>query len=451
MEFYTIPIEGPNGAGKMIIYRPLAGLAFVGNKAMADLTLQLVNNGSEKGEPNEPVEFLQTIGFLEPDPFPPPLPGGNFCPTTAVLLLTNQCQLRCTYCYASAGTLKASELSPELGKAAITHVYENAQELGRSRFEVIFHGGGEPTMAWKTLQECVNYARQRSLPANISLTSNGIWSPQKSEWLMDHLDQISLSMDGNPQTQNHYRPYSNGRGSSDAVMRTIAALDRRDFKYGLRMTAAAPWGDFPRNVRFLCEETKVRSMQVEPAYNIQRGGHAQPTINEARGFGEAFLEAYEIAAQAGRRLSFSGARLGKVTSMFCTAPYQALIVNANGDLVSCYEVVGNDHPLARLSIVGRIEDGKVNVDKSARLRLHQKMADRRAACRECACYWSCAGDCYTRTFMPEENGHMQYGARCELNRYLLVEMLLREIAKGDGVWRATSMRSQMPTLEAITI
>jgi uncharacterized protein len=189
-------------------------------------------------------------------------------------------------------------------------------------------------------------------------------------------------------------------------------------------------------VRFICEETKCPSMQVEPAFNTLRGGHIHPTNSEALAFGEAFLEASDIAAQAGRSLSYSGARVEKVSAVFCSAPYQALVINAAGFLVSCYEMTSDEHPLAELSRIGRIEDGQVKIDETARKKLHQKMSERRDGCRECAGYWSCAGDCYTRTFLPGEKGHLQYGARCNLNRYLLGELLLRAIAQGDGFWRA---------------
>jgi uncharacterized protein len=438
MEFYTIPLDGPEGEGKQILYRPLAGMAFVGNKAMADLTSRLVREGAQAKGHSEPVEFLLGSGFLAPDPPPPPPEGGDFFPNTAVLLLTNRCQLRCTYCYASAGEFESDELTPELGCAAIQYVCENARKMGRSRFEVSFHGGGEPTMAWNTLQECVEFARKQDIPANITLTTNGIWSRQKTEWVTGHIDDISLSMDGDPQTQDRNRPFSGGRGSSTVIMRTIEELDRRKARYGIRLTATAPWEDFPRSIHYLCEQTGCKSMQVEPAFNSQRGGHRQPGSDEARAYADAFLEAFDIATAAGRKLSYSGVRLGKTSGAFCSAPYQALVVNPSGDLVSCYEVTNDQHPLAPLSKIGRIENGEIKVDETARTRLHQKMAERRDGCRECAAYWSCAGNCYTRSFLPGEKGHLIYGTRCELNQYLLKELLLRAIAQAGGFWRKSN-------------
>ena len=435
MEIYTIPIRTADSPDKYILYRPLAGLAFVGNKAMVAQTTNLMNDKVElASHQNTATAFLRQIGFLEPDPAPPASMQADFLPTMAVLLLTNQCQLRCTYCYAAAGESARQELSVDLGKTAIDHVCKNAQALGKSGFEVSFHGGGEPTLAWQTMEACVMYARQKPLPAKLTLQSNGLWPEKKREWLLNNFDSLSLSMDGSPTTQDRQRPRVSGRGSSRDVMQTIQELDKRKFAYGIRMTATAPWENFPRDVQYICESTQCPSLQVEPAFNTKRGGHGNPNVEEARAFAQAFLEAFDIATKAGRELVYSGARLGKVTSAFCMAPYDALIVSGNGTLVTCYEVTSASHDLAKLSNIGQVEGGQIHVDHSARKSLHAKMAQRRTMCRDCFCYWSCAGDCYARTFDSCDEGYLQYGARCETNRYILEGLLLDAIAEGEGVW-----------------
>lgn len=434
MELYSIRVKDGDGPDKYIIYRPLLGLAFVGNQAMADLTKSVVKNGANIERQDASIDFLRQIGFLGPDPTPPPPIREDFRPVTAVLLLTNQCQLRCTYCYAAAGESARQELSFDLAKAAIDCVCENAQAAGRDNFELNFHGGGEPTLAWQTIQACVDYARQKPLPVEIMLQSNGVWPAGKRDWLLQNVDSLSLSMDGSEQTQNRQRPNAGGRGSFRQVMQTIEELDRQNFAYGIRMTATAPWENFPRDVRFLCESTGCRSMQVEPAFNTRRGGHRSPAVEEVRGFAEAFVEAAEIAARAGRSLVYSGARLGQVTPSFCMAPYDALVVAPNGDLVTCYEVTTVAHHLSGLSTIGRVKDGKIQIDSAARRSLHAKMAERRALCESCFCYWSCAGDCYARTFQVGDKGHLQYGARCETNRFIMEKLLLGAIAAGNGVW-----------------
>jgi len=434
MEIEIVPIS--HTPDKFIIYRPRVGLAFIGNLAMARTARKLADGAApQETASQEMLNFLHTVGFFMADPPVPPIGRVAFQPTTAVLLMTNQCQLRCTYCYAAAGEAPRQALSFELGRTAIDYVYHNAVEQHSPTFEVSFHGGGEPTHAWKVMQQCAAYARQKPIWAKLTLTSNGVWSERQREWIINNLDSLSLSLDGGPDTQDDQRPFISGHGSSPWVMRTVAALDRDHFPYGIRMTATAPWERLVENVRFLCENTGCNSIQVEPAFNTKRGGHGEAPDDQGQGFTHAFLEAFELAQRAGRHLYYSGARPGMITTMFCTAPYNALIVNGDGNLVTCYEVASDAHDLARLSNIGFIENGQVRINEAARDHLHGLMAERRDSCRDCFCYWSCAGDCYARAFKNEIGGHQNRSVRCNMNQAITEQLLLRLIANHGGVWR----------------
>lgn len=432
MDVRTLPLPAaPGDPPAAIIYRPLLGLAFVGNQALAEVAVGLAEGGAP---PAAAIDaFLYGAGFYAADPPLPRPAGGPFRPTTAVLLLTNQCQLRCTYCYAAAGALPAETLAPELGYAAIDYVCETARAAGLGYFDLSLHGGGEPTHAWRVVRACVAYARRRPLPAHIALTTNGVWSRRQRDWLLANIDTFSLSLDGRPSTQDSQRPFASGRGSADIVLGTARALDEAGKSYGIRMTATAPWQGLSEDVEYLCRHTGCRSFQVEPAFNTARGGHDRGAAEEWRAFSAAYVAAYDLARQHGRRLMYSGARLGVTTTTFCQAPFAALIVNPRGQLVTCYEITDDGHPLAGLSIIGHIRQGRVEVDEVARGRLHTLFAERRDGCGDCPCYWSCAGDCYARAFGPD--GHLARGPRCDANRDITAHLLLSEIAAGGGVLR----------------
>ena len=162
---------------------------------------------------------------MKPDPPPPPLLDGEFKPTSAVLLLTSRCNLRCIYCYAGGGERVVQDLSPEMARAAVDIVYQNAVEKGKPRFDLIFHGGGEPVQALDVIQEAVAYARTKDLPFHtFHGQQRGLVETQR-EWIIHNLDGVGLSIDGCPDTQNRQRPLASGRPSSPAVMHTIRALD----------------------------------------------------------------------------------------------------------------------------------------------------------------------------------------------------------------------------------
>ncbi len=68
MEIVSIPIESPQDSeGKFIIFRPLLGIAFIGNTRMAELTRGILTNTVPKEQQenaSKVLPFLESIGFL---------------------------------------------------------------------------------------------------------------------------------------------------------------------------------------------------------------------------------------------------------------------------------------------------------------------------------------------------------------------------------------------------
>jgi uncharacterized protein len=439
MELYIIPISSADHDNAYIVYRPLLGLAFVGNQGMATLVKSLAEDISRPVR-EDIRTFLEKTGFYNPDPpLPQPPETGPFNPTNVALLLTNQCQLRCTYCYAAAGEFPPQNLSLEIGYKAIDYVYENLKRLNHPKLVVSLHGGGEPTFPWKMLRGLVAYAKEKPIPTEFSLTSNGVWSEQQTKWIMAYIGSTGISMDGSPQTQDLQRPTVSGKGSSRWVMRTLRMMEANNYSFGLRLTAVPPFDRLIEDIRFLCENTRCKGMQVEAAFNTRRGEEGQPELEEGLDFLQVFFAAQRLAEQYGRKLRCAGSNIDQITTTSCNSPVNTMVVTPQNNLVACFEVVNDSHPLAEFATIGRITPRGVQIDEEARTRLRQKIDERRASCRDCFCYWSCAGDCLIRSFSPDPNNYLKHGVRCELNQVLLREMLLKHIAAGNGLWKRTSM------------
>jgi uncharacterized protein len=445
---------GPFPEGPRILYRPNAGLAFVGNRAMAAVA-EAASRGKVLPDFPDAVAFLRRLGFLAPDPPVPSISAetsseSDYRPVRAVLLLTNQCQLRCLYCYANAGEEPVDTIETVVARSAIDHVCTTAMARGQARFDLCLHGGGEPTLAWAPLRASVEHARSMPLPAVITMTTNGVWAGGRLDWLTRQLDSITLSVDGAPTTQDRQRPLASGRPSSPLVLRTATELDRRGFPYALRLTAVQPFDRLPEDVRYLCGVTRCGQLQVEPVMYGRRGDQtAVPAAGSSAArsagqfagqFAASFAAAWRVAHDAGRQLLFSGARLDGPVAVHCSAPYDSLIVTTAGRLVTCYEVTGPGHPLARLSTIGRVTGGTVVVDEEARRMLLRRLEERRAGCDGCWCRRTCAGDCYVRAIRPGDRGHLHRGLRCDLNRAVSRALLLELIAAGGGVWRRDGHR-----------
>lgn len=452
MEVHFMPFED-----EFIIYRPLRAIAFVGNQPLVSYIRDRMT-GECGPLQNETDAFLDDIGFWEPDPVMPDpwQPDANHRPTTAVLLMTSACNLRCTYCYAHGGEGPVRQLTFPLAKVIIDTAHENAVAQGRDRFGLVAHGGGEPTANWEVLTQAVEHARQKQLPCEITMSTNGVLAKSKRDFILDNFDGVSLSFDGIREVQDAQRPLPHGAGSFDAVMQTIHAFDDRQFAYGLRLTVTPQFfHTLPRSVQFLCENSLCPSIQVEPAYSAVRGDHADPLKEECDAFIRAFLEAFDVSARYRRTLFYSGARPWSVTTSFCSAANEALIVNPSGKLVTCFEIHDDTHSLSEEFTIGRVtldsqspkaallpilqnsggrgigdRGAQVEIDGDSLQRFATKEDERRNACKGCFAFWHCAGDCATRRSASLTK---DYG-RCHVNREITKELLAHYIAEGDGLW-----------------
>jgi uncharacterized protein len=434
VHYYTIPYQD-----KHIIYNPLKRIAFIGNNSMLDLCAKGKNN-SGQSQPGKysAYDFLESINFFGNDLS---IPTKNekfepFRPTVSVLFLTNQCNLRCVYCYAHAGEDDSEQLSLNMAKSAIDQVCRNAISRSMDHYTLSFHGGGEPTMAWHLLKDCVSHARQTKLPATISLTSNGVWSNRQRDWILDNIDEISLSLDGFPEIQNQQRPLANGNPSHTRVMSTVHKLDHRRKAYGIRVTITEnSIVQIPKIIEYLCRETDARAFQVEPAFNHGRAKQYNQAVSNNEHFAEAFMEGYDIACQHQRHMYYSGARPWLLTNRFCDAFDNALIVGPGGFVTSCYEVCNTKHELANLFCIGTMnQQGDITYNQQVRQEFRRRIAARKNQCRNCFCFFHCAGDCPAKTMGHPPGKQDSTSSRCWLNQTITRELIARYIMSGDGIW-----------------
>lgn len=418
-------------ASQYLIYRPRRRLAFSGNRALVEC-LRKRRPAQGVGQALEVERFLGAVGYDE-EALTCEVPSleGSVRPVHAVLLMTNQCNLRCTYCYANAGEeARVVRMPWAVARSVIDAVVANAAASGETP-SVTFHGGGEPTVHWSTLVRAVRYARGLAPRTRFSMSSNGLWTQSQRQFICTHFDQLSLSLDGVRDVQDQQRPRMDGSGSFDAIMENIRGIEEAGIDFGVRMTVLPETvSAMVDSVRFLCESTRSAAIQIEPTFTSHRGHYADLNDAFADAFADAFIHAWEVGRAAGRHVYFSGARPWVISPVFCLAPMQAMVATADGRLVTCFEVFSEQSPLAGAFTVGRIEGGQACYDRAALRGYLERQQHRRAECRECFCYWHCCGDCATRRPGPATPGH----GRCRATRNITLRLLLTLMDEGGGMW-----------------
>ncbi len=451
-QVFSIPL----GKKKYLIYAPLKEIAFIANPALVNMVFDKAKSLCQSNLPSTTIshdrasskkeggvlDFLQELDFFRPEP----IPVDDYCNIgvqydSVILFLTNLCNLRCTYCYASSGEYLKREMPWEIAKAGIDYVMEEVIKNKSSAMTLGFHGGGEPTLNWSILTSAVDYAHslaeKNGITLYVSASTNGCWSKKTLNYIINNFTELSLSFDGLPFVQNTQRPMKNKKDSFPMIKRTLNELDKADFLYGIRMTVTNKSVYYlADSVSFICENFRPQKIQVEPVFLEGRAKRNRSQISNLDVFIEQFQRGFKIAEEHNIILYYSGARLEALTNRFCLAACRSLVVTQDGDVTTCFEVFGKDHPLSKRFFVGAyVENEKFIFNEKKRDERFGHTLEQIPYCESCFCKWHCAGDCAIKTCPVGAGDAFQPTDRCYVNQELTKFLILERIKENGGtIW-----------------
>lgn len=371
-------------------------------------------------------------------------------PISLMLFLTQDCQLRCTYCFEDH---RHDEKMPlEIAIKAADYVAKNAAEDGRTPGITLF--GGEPMLMWDdVIVPLVEYIRGKYQLFNINMTSNGLLLNEKRlSFLKDNNVSLMLSIDGAENGNNATRKYVDGRNTFEDMIPVIEAILTIMPNVPFRMTVT------PSNVEYLFESVEwfhnqgVKRLRVFP--NIY-GEWPDDALNELDSqlkqynqylydcftrseqplvfdiydffFKKILVREHELESKQYRTAYFcqtcNRCGIGLLGNFMC---------NYKGDLFTCdrYVIPDDSNPC----YVGTLEGG-VSVERINSLfmlcdenKLHSKTLD----CAECPLDHVCSGGCVpvnyqiTGSFTEVPKSYCRYNQITYKNVMLLLEQFESE-------------------------
>ena len=130
--------------------------------------------------------------------------------------LTTRCNLRCVYCYNSKerAQLEEKTLPLHIAKAGIDYFFDRSPSR-----HIRFYGPGEPTQAFDVMRQITEYAKskQTDVAVTVEIQTNGAFGHEVREWMLDNLNIIWVSFDGEPDVQNANRPFAGGKPSAPTI------------------------------------------------------------------------------------------------------------------------------------------------------------------------------------------------------------------------------------------
>ena len=374
----------------------------------------------------EEIEQLRTQGLLfTDDPYEKmnlELSGDPVI-KAACFHVSHDCNLRCSYCFASTGNFGGQRLNMgfDVGKDAVDFLIQNSGN--RKNIEVDFFGG-EPMLNFDVVKQIVEYTRgiEKEFNKNFrfTITTNALHlDDEKIDYINANMANVVLSIDGRKEINDAMRKRIDGKGSYDKVLENIKRLvEKRGYKdYYVRGTFTKKNLDFFNDVMHLVDQG-FDQVSVEPVVAGKGTGYeiTLDDIDILKLEYEKLAKEYVIRAKSGKGFVFfhflldlAGGPCVSKRLRGCGSGSEYISVTPKGDIYPCHQFVGDKN-----FKLGNVKDGILN--KALQEKFKKSNVYTRQACRSCWAKFYCSGGCPANAYQFEGDINSVYDVGCELEK-----------------------------------
>jgi radical SAM protein with 4Fe4S-binding SPASM domain len=319
------------------------------------------------------------------------------------LKLTNNCNLRCRYCYAESGASRE-----HLGIDELQRVVHEAIDLAGSNPLEFTLSGGEPLLHPNALEvaECI-----KANGSSVYLLTNGLLIDDANvSRIAACCDMVKVSLDGASEATH---ALTRGKRSFDAVVHVIDRLAALGANVKVAMTVhrrnlsdvepmAKRWGSM---------------LTFQPLFGAGRGADKQEWALTGREYYEALASADGVSPMAGIGMTLQ--RLRRRGVKRCAMADAEISIAENGDVYPCQLLTSSEFR------AGNIKHGSLAdiFFKSEVLNRSRAISvDTLPKCRTCPIRLLCAGACRARDFY-EIGDAAEVGEFCEYEQSAFVDGL----------------------------
>ncbi len=349
------------------------------------------------------------------------------------LNIAHDCNLRCSYCFASKGGFGGERLlmSAEVGKKSIDMLVKMSGE--RKNLEVDFFGG-EPLLNFEVVKEIVEYARtlekKHDKNFRFTITTNAVLlNEENMKYINKNMVNVVLSIDGRESVNDKMRVHIDGSGTYKNILPKIKKMAeiRNQDKYYVRGTFTRENLDFSGDVLHLAD-MGFRQISVEPVVCAKDTGYDLreedlPTIYDEY---EKLAKEY-VKRRKGRRwfnffhfmLDLEQGPCAAKRIRGCGSGSEYLSVTPEGDIYPCHQFVGDaDFKM------GNVNEDSSNADEQGGIHLNKEIQDlfvrpnvyTKEECSKCWAKFYCSGGCSANAYQFNKDLMVPYKVGCEIER-----------------------------------
>lgn len=352
------------------------------------------------------------------------------------LCLTQDCPLRCRYCY--AGEKHRSVMSRETAEKAIDMALQEAKQTEQSLDLGFF--GGEPLLEWEQLQQSDAYLRARSAelpaPPRFTLTTNGLLlTEEKAKWLAERRYLLILSVDGHAAMHNLNRVSPEGKGSHAEAERALRIIRTTPGLMSQVVCVVTP-----NNVHLLREGVQWLAEQYNGMICLNFDYWSEWNEEHLRTAAEQYSQCAELMTRSFRegRPIFLDVFMGKLSALlkggyqacqFCRMGEKEICVSVDGTLFPCSRLVGDTHK-QELQL-GHVSTG---LDRAKQTLLAAKVRNTPAECLDCELRPHCIHWCGCSNYAGTGDAATPSPAACYLEKHLIeaANTMLRPLRREDN-------------------
>ena len=359
--------------------------------------------------------------FLEKPCFNPPIVG-QVPLSTLVLEVAQDCNLRCTYCYAEDGTYGAAPclLEPDIARQAVRYLLDNS---GDQTAVTLILFGGEPLLNMPAIKAATNeaiiYGGKLGKKVQLSITTNGtLLDKDIVDFLHTNRVAVAVSMDGPSHIHDKNRPDVNGKGSyAEIVSRLEMLLKNSPVPVAARVTLTPDQWHSVVEVFDHLTDLGFHEVGIAPVSPVNKS--LLPTDLQQADLLQGFAELanrFVTMARKGLVLPFSNVldllgriHIGQTRTVSCGAGFGYMAVDAKGEFYPCHRLTGQAAFHA-----GNLLDGIDSKGISSCFSSLNK--GRRESCSKCWARALCVGGCHYENHLRENQLGLPRGTSCKFIR-----------------------------------
>lgn len=371
--------------------------------------------------------------------------------STYFLFLTNECNLRCDYCYATKKPMIMSNRDLEQMKVFLTKMEDI--RLGTPRRINVQFFGGEPTMMWGDLERFITefsllaeklYGPWKDHPSAVQwgMTTNGtLLTRERLTFLKKYGCKPLLSLDGRRETHDAHRKTTAGGGSFD----NIPLADILEFfpDIEIRPTICPDTvGTWDEDLQWFYSKG-VYSVATEVAYEADWSEYFYQARKMFERLADIYVERRKKNLPVWMKFIEDGkAMLGAAqqTGTVCGTANGLCAIDSYGKLYACQRYASFSNPaLAIGDIWHGFEEHALAVTQG--LKREDMRPEEGIECEGCVARWRCRGGCNAMNFQVNGDRKIITKSHCEFHK-MWAEITLKALAQTGELWNKGTSQCQ---------